>query len=260
MDQNPIWQQRTSAPYARKVTPKIEPLPFQAREAINVLRGNIQLSGYNLKTVAVTSALAHEGKSSTAFRLAKSLASMDKKTVFLDCDIRNSTTLSRYHIQQKTVGLSEYLCGRIHLADIIYQTDDAYLDLVFTGAIAPNPSELISGPMFEKLLAHLRDTYDYVIVDTPPINPVIDGTLIAKQCDGTILVVECGTTEREQAVRAKRQLEYANIKILGVVMNKVGAHGGYGYGYGYGYGHKYGYGYGEDKKKSSKMPKKNSKR
>ena len=92
--------------------------------------------------------------------------------------------------------------------------------------------------MFRKMMEYVRANYDYVIVDTPPVNPVIDGTLIAKQCDGTILVVESGLTEREQVVRAKRQLDYAGVKLLGSVLNKVGTpKSGYGYGYGYGYGH-----------------------
>ena len=87
-----------------------------------------------------------------------------------------------------------------------------------------------------------RHNYEYVILDTPPVNLVVDGLLVAKQCDGTILVVESGNTERAQAEKAKQQLLYAGIKILGVVLNKAGAEGGR-YGYGYGYGH-YGYGYG----------------
>lgn len=188
MEQRQVFQQRISG--IRRVKPEVKELPFQVKEAVNVLRGNIQLSGYDLKTIAITSAQAHEGKSSIAFHLARALASLDKKTLYLDCDIRNSTTLSRYGIQQKVEGLSEFLCGRTPLFDIIYRTDDRFMDMIFTGAIAPNPSELISGPMFARMMEYVRENYDYVIVDTPPVNPVIDGTLIARQCDGTILVVE----------------------------------------------------------------------
>lgn len=224
-------------PMERMVIPQIVSQPFQAREAINVLRGNIQMSGFDLRVIAITSALAKEGKSSVAFRLAKSFASLNKRTLYLDCDIRNSTTLSRYKIQQRTLGLSEFLCGRIGLPDVIYRTDDRWMDMIFAGTTSPNPSELISGPLFSQLIAYARERYEYVIVDTPPINPVIDGTLIAKHCDGAILVVESGVTERIQAIRAKRQLEYADVKVLGAVLNKVGTKKSrYGYGYGYGYG------------------------
>lgn len=222
----------------KKVELQVEPLPFQAREAINVLRGNIQLSGYDVKTIAVTSAQEHEGKSSVAFRLAKSMAGLARKTLYLDCDIRNSMTLSRYHVQQKVAGLSEFLCRQAAIGDVLCRTDDEYMDVLFAGAVAPNPSELFSGEIFEKLLKFLRMKYDFVIVDTPPINPVIDGVLIARQCDGTVLVVESGRSERAQVIHAKQQLEYAEIKILGVILNKSGGNGKYGYGrYGYGYGY-----------------------
>ena len=227
------------------VKPVLSRLPFRVNEAINILRGNIQMSGYRLKAIAVTSARAHEGKSSIAFRLAKSMAALDKKVLYLDCDIRNSRIQERYQIEGEYKGLSEYLCGKSQLEEIVYHTDDKWMDMIFAGAVAPNPSELISGSLFGDLMSFGRHNYDYVILDTPPVNLVVDGLLVAKQCDGTILVVESGSTERAQAEKAKQQLQYAGIKILGAVLNKAGAEGGrYGYGYGYGkYG--YGYGYGE---------------
>ena len=214
------------------VKPVLPKLPFRVNEAINI-RGNIQMSGYRLKAIAVTSAGAHEGKSSTAFRLAKSMAALDKRVLYLDCDIRNSKIQKRYQIEGEYRGVSEYLCGKSQLEE---------MDMVFAGAVAPNPSELISGSLFGDLMSFGRHNYEYVILDTPPVNLVVDGLLVAKQCDGTILVVESGNTERAQAEKAKQQLLYAGIKILGVVLNKAGAEGGR-YGYGYGYGH-YGYGYG----------------
>ncbi|MCD8348769.1 MAG: CpsD/CapB family tyrosine-protein kinase [Lachnospiraceae bacterium] len=245
---------RDMAKVENVVIPDAEKLPYLAREAINILRGNIQLSGYDLKTIAITSTYANEGKSSISFWLAKSMASLKKKTLYLDCDIRNSITVSRYNIQQKLIGLSEFLCGQAALLDVIYRTDDEYFDMIFTGALAPNPSELLSSRLFGKMMDYLRGKYDYVIVDVPPLLPVIDGTLVAKQCDGTIMVVECSETDRNEAIKAKRQLEYAGIHVLGAVLNKVGAKGHhYGYGYGkYGYGRygkygKYGYGYGYGK-------------
>lgn len=184
-----MYNSRVGMNNMRIVTPQLQELPFQAREAINVLRGNIQLSGYDLKTIAITSALAHEGKSSMAFRLAKSLAGLGKRVLYLDCDIRNSMTMSRYHIEERILGLSEYLCGRANVEDIIYRTDDQWMDIIFTGAVAPNPSELLSSARFGELLDVLRNHYEYVIVDTPPINLVIDGPMIAKQCDGTVLEI-----------------------------------------------------------------------
>ena len=207
------------------------------REAINKLRGNIQLSGYDLKVVAITSAVAHEGKSNTAFRLAESFANLKKRTLFLDCDIRNSHMTVRYKAVGDVKGLSEFLSGQAKLVDIDYKTSNPYLDIVFAGKTAPNPSELFSGPLFKQLLDFLKKNYAYVIVDTPPVCGVIDGVLIAKECDGTVLVVESGVTDRRQSIKAKQQLDYAGVKVLGAVLNKVGTRqSGYGYGYGYGYG------------------------
>lgn len=244
-----IRENRPMGQQKEVIKPVLSKVHFAVNEAINVLRGNVQLSGNNIRAVAVTSSLAHEGKSSMAFRLAKSMASLEKRVLYLDGDIRNSTTQIRYEIMGDKVGLSEYLCGKASKEKIIYHTDDQWLDMIFTGAKAPNPSALVSGPLFQELMQFLKSIYDYVIVDTPPLNVVIDGLLIAKQCDGTVLVVESGITERAQAEKARRQMEYAGINILGAVVNKVRMNErryGYGYGYGYGkYGYGYGYGYGE---------------
>lgn len=230
----------TEAGHREIIHLEMKELPFRVNEALNVLRGNIQMSGYNVKAIAVTSALAHEGKSSIAFRLARSMAALNKRVLYLDCDIRNSTTARRYSITGSHEGLSEYLCGKVRREAIIYHTEDPWMDMIFTGAKAPNPSELISGRLFRELMDSVRQTYDYVIADTPPLNVVIDGLLVAKHCDGAILVVESGLTERAQAEKARRQLEYADIRILGAVLNKADVTR-HRYGYGYGYGYSYGY-------------------
>lgn len=250
-----IRENRPMGQQKEVIKPVLSKVPFAVNEAINVLRGNVQLSGNNIRAVAVTSSLAHEGKSSMAFRLAKSMAGLEKRVLYLDGDIRNSTTQIRYEIMGDKVGLSEYLCGEASKEKIIYHTDDQWLDMIFTGAKAPNPSALVSGPLFQELMQFLKSIYDYVIVDTPPLNVVIDGLLIAKQCDGTVLVVESGITERAQAEKARRQMEYAGINILGAVVNKVRMNERrYGYGYGYGYGN-YGYGYGYGEKESGQKGK-----
>lgn len=228
------------------VKPQISEVPHQVNEALNILRGNIEMSGYNLKVITVTSARSHEGKSSIAFRLAKNLAGLKKKVLYIDGDIRNSRVMLRYGIQGEYRGLSEYLCGRVPKERIIYHTNDPWMDMVFTGATAPDPSVLFSGGMFKEFISYARELYEWVIVDTPPLNAVIDGLLIAKQCDGAILVVESGLTERAQAEKARKQLLYADVPILGAVLNKVHMKR-HSYGYGYGYE----YGYGEKKEKQS---------
>lgn len=225
----------------KTITPRISSLDFHTKEAINILRGNIQMAGYNVKAIAFTSAKAHEGKSSLSFRLAKSLAALNKKVIYLDCDIRNSKIKKRYGIVEKTEGLSEFLCGQLTMEEVIFSTDDSCFDIIFAGKYAPNPSELLSGELFHHLMQSLKSRYDYVIVDTPPANLVIDAVLVAKECDSTIIVVESGYTDRREALRLKGILENAEIKVLGVVLNKIiFSKKRYGYGrYGY---KKYGYG------------------
>lgn len=176
------------------VYPQIADLPYAAQEAVNILRGNLQLSGKGIQAIAVTSASKEEGKSSVAIQLTKSFAALNKAVVYVDCDIRKSKTLRRYQINEQVVGLTEYLSGNCRLENIVYRTDNPNMDMVFTGAAAPNPSELLSDTMFEQFLEILKANYDYVIVDTPPINAVIDGAIVAKSCDGTVMVLEQGVT------------------------------------------------------------------
>lgn len=231
----------------RNVNIIVPKLNFEIRESINMLRGNIQMAGRDVQAVAFTSSHEDEGKSYISFLLADSLSVLEKKVVFLDCDIRNSKIKADYGVTEKTVGLSEYLCGYIEEDELIYHTENPYLDVIFSGAKSPNPSELLSGEQFKTLIDSLRKQYDYVILDTPPSNLVVDATLVAQHCDATIIVVECAATDRRDAIYVKNKLESFGIKIMGVVMNKTsvgkGRYGKYGkYGYGrYGYG-KYGYG------------------
>lgn len=221
-------------------------LNFRSREAINLLRENIQMAGFDVKMIAFTSPNAHEGKSTISFYLACSLIKLNKKVLFLDCDIRNSNIKKNFHIRQNTVGLSEYLCGQISINDIIYQVKDSGLHMIFSGKAAPNPSELLSNELFLTLLDVLKENYEYVIVDTPPLNIVVDALIVSRKCDSTIIVVEAGETNRKDAINAQKRLEEAGVRIMGIVMNKSqytgNSYGKYGYGSRrYGQYGKYGY-------------------
>ena len=223
----------------RIVYPKMKKKGFKMKEAINSLRGNIQMAGYNVKAIAITSANAGEGKSRISFELANSLADLNKRTLYLDCDIRKSKTKERYGIVQKTDGLSEFLCGQVSKEDIIYKTDKACMDIIFSGKREPNPSELLSEELFKNLISELKSEYDYIIVDTPPADLVIDAQLISRYCDTVLLVVRSAVTDRRAAIRVKSHFESLGIKIMGVVLNRISYKAGYGYGkYGY---RKYGY-------------------
>lgn len=230
-------------------------LSFQTSEAFKMLRANIQFSGYGLRAISVTSCNANEGKSFVAFELAKSLAELGKRTLFLDCDIRNSKMQTRLGVKSGMPGLTDFLVGEAQIGDILCKvTNVPKLHIIFAGAVSPNPSELLSSSLFGNLCDVLKKNYDYIIMDTAPLGAVIDAAVIGKQCDGTVLVIEAAGTDRKQAQRVKGRLEAAGIRILGVVLNKAGA-GGSAYDYkkyGYGYGDYYGYGEKESRKEKKR--------
>lgn len=190
-------------------------------EAIKTLRTNIQFSGIDIKTIVVTSCYPNEGKSDVTFQLALEIGKMGKKVLVVDADIRKSAYVSRYQIKERISGLSQYLSGQRREADIIYRTNFEGVDMIFAGPTAPNPSELLEQESFSQLLGSLREKYDYVLIDTPPIGSLIDAAIAAKQCDGAILVIESGTVSRRTALKAKEQLEMSGCRLLGAVLNKV---------------------------------------
>ena len=210
-------------------------------EAIKTLRTNIQLSGQSIKTILVTSCYPNEGKSDVAFQLAVEIGKMGKRVLIIDADIRKSSYIKRYQIKQKTNGLSQYLSGQVALEEVIYSTNYRNLEIIFSGPYAPNPSELLEQGRFSRLIEETRKTYDYVLIDTPPIISMSDAAIAAKQCDGAILVIESGFVGYRAAQKAIKQLEKSGTHMLGAVLNKVDARKEKYYSY-YSYGSKYGYG------------------
>ena len=197
--------------------------------------------------IMITSTVPEEGKSNISLEIAASLAQIGKKVLLIDGDIRRSTFASKYHVDQMVPGLSQYLSGQCQLEEMICQTETDGMDIIFSGPYAPNPAELLEEPALDKLLLWCRENYDYVIVDTPPINSVIDGAVIAPKCDGVILVTASGAVSYKLVQKAKSQLDKTGCRILGVVLNKVDTgKGGYYYNKYGGYYKRYGGYYGKD--------------
>lgn len=190
-------------------------------EAIKTLRTNIQFTGTEVKSIVITSCYPNEGKSDVVFQLALEIGKMGKKVLVLDADIRKSSYISRFQVKQKTAGLSQYLSGQSGLQDIVYSTNFRDVDIIFAGPPAPNPSELLAQESFASLVHTMRGKYDYVLVDTPPVGSLTDAAVVARQCDGAILVVESDLVSRWVALKAKQQLEMSGCHILGAVLNKV---------------------------------------
>ena len=214
---------------------KKKKLDFKTNEAYKTLRTNISFSGNDIRVIALTSSLPNEGKSAVSFNLADSLAEDGKKVLYMDADIRKSVTIARYGVDIETKGLSHYLSGQCEWEEVVYETNIPNFSIIFTGQTAPNPSELLGSMRFKTLITLMREKYDYVIIDCPPLGSVIDAAIVAKECDGAIIVIETDNVSYKVVQRVKKQLEQSGCKILGAVLNKVEM-GGKGYGY-YGKGY-----------------------
>ena len=190
-------------------------------ESIKTLRTNIQFSSKQVKTILITSCYQNEGKSDIAFTLSVEMGKAGKKVLLIDADIRKSTFIRRYGIKGEVKGLSQYLSGQIDAGNIIYKTNYENVDMIFSGPVAPNPSELLEEEAFRELLEEVRACYDYIIIDTPPVGSVIDAAIIAKESDGAVLVIESERVSYKVAQKSMEQLEKTGCKILGAVLNKV---------------------------------------
>ncbi|MBE5965884.1 MAG: polysaccharide biosynthesis tyrosine autokinase [Lachnospiraceae bacterium] len=200
---------------------KLNDLDFQSNESYKALRTNIQFCGSDVKLLCFTSCLPDEGKSNVSFRLAASFAESGKRVIYVDADLRRSVTIGRYKPDQAVHGLTHFLSGMIPLEEILYETNVMNLDMIFTGPVPPNPSELLGSELFIKLIEMLREGYDYVIIDTPPLGNVIDSAIVAEHCDGVILVIEANAISYKLAQKVKKQLEKGGSRLLGAVLNKV---------------------------------------
>ena len=218
----------------------LETLDYFTKEAYNSLRTNLRFSGADIVSVFVTSCQPNEGKSSISFELARSLAEDGKRVILVDMDLRKSVMVGKRQIttadKKELKGVSHYLSGQAELPHVIYKTNVKNLEIIFSGPMSPNPTELIGGTRFEKMMKYLRETYDAVIVDTPPLGTVVDAALVAPHCDGAILLVQSNTVSYRFAQSVVRQIEASGCRMLGVVLNKAetgrpGYYKGYGYGY-----------------------------
>lgn len=190
-------------------------------EAMKILRTNVLFSSKEVKVILLTSCYPNEGKSDIAFHLAAEMGNAGKKVLLLDADIRKSTYIRRYSVNQNIQGLSQYLSGQVDRQWITYHTNFQNLDMIFAGPLAPNPSELLGDRSFGELLEEKRQEYDYIFIDTPPVGTMIDAAVVAEKCDGAILVIESDLVSYKVAQKVKEQLERSGCKILGAVLNKV---------------------------------------
>ena len=219
---------------------------FYVQEAYKTLRTNIRfsLSGANCKKFCVTSALAGEGKSITILNLAISFAQSGQKVLLIDGDLRRPNQ-ARLLVEKQSPGLSNVLAGLCSADDAIRKNVYPNLDVLFSGEIPPNPSELLGNPRMAQLIKDVEDRYDYILMDTPPVDIVSDSCIVANTLEGVLFLVRQNRTEKDAVARGVKQLELSGAKLMGFVLNGIEPDGGAGrysrkkYKYGYRYTYYY---------------------
>lgn len=194
------------------------------------------------KVVYVTSSIKGEGKTFVSMNLALTIANPKKKVVIIGADIRNPQ-LQRYSTNSRRLeGLTEYLHSDIDLTTIIHNSENnPYCDIIFSGSIPPNPTDLLTNGKFEQIISELREMYDYIIVDTAPILLVTDTMLITQYSDVILYVTRSEYSDKSLIEHVENTKEFSKISNVGFVLNDVAKEN-------FGYGNKNGYGYGEHEK------------
>lgn len=203
-------------------------MSFAVTEAYKLLRANIMFSFSDEgvgHVIGITSSLQAEGKSSTACNTAYVLAESGAKVLLMDADLRKPTIASKLGLA-KAPGLTNLLVARGDYKELLQHNSMVPgMDVLTSGDIPPNPSELLSSNRMSKLMKELTEHYDYVIVDLPPVNVVSDAIAMSKVLDGVIMVVRSGVSEQRMLSEALRQLKLVNVRIMGFVFrdNEVGS-------------------------------------
>lgn len=237
----------------------------QVAEAFRAIRTGIHFSSLSKKkqVLLVTSTFPGEGKSTISANLACIFAQTGAPVVIIDCDLRRSTLHEKFGLR-KEPGLTNLLAGDAPFEQVVCSTPIPNLDFISAGATPPNPSELLGSQQMADLVAGLRNTYDIILIDAPPVLAVTDAPLLTAVADIAMVVIEAGRVPLKAARQMRETLEGVNAPVVGMIVNDKSGKGREGYGYGYyggkygyyGYGY-YGYGYHEEKpepKKGSRMP------
>jgi capsular exopolysaccharide synthesis family protein len=205
LQRNLITQENKSSPIA---------------EQYRTVRTNIEFSAVDreIKTILVTSAGPAEGKSTTAANLAVVMAQNGQSVLIVDADLRKPTAHYTFGVPNMT-GLTNVLTKQGSLEELAQETKIENLSVLSCGPIPPNPAELLSSRMMGLVLERAKELFDVIILDAPPVMALADAQILASKCDGTVLVVSSGKTEREEVKKAKVQLENSKAKILGAILN-----------------------------------------
>jgi capsular exopolysaccharide synthesis family protein len=206
-------------------------------ESFRNIRTNLQFMANEKyhNVIAVTSTIAGEGKTTVSVNLGAILSMSGKKTVILNLDMRKPTLHKKFDLPVGQ-GLSSLLAERTTLSEVIQKTKYENLDVITSGPVPPNPSELIQGVLMQKILEKLKEVYDVIILDTPPVGLVTDARVLMDYADISIYVFMAGYSKKEFIANLKRISQHKTLNKAGIVLNGIKRENiGYGYGYGYGY-------------------------
>ncbi|MFD1772539.1 CpsD/CapB family tyrosine-protein kinase [Paenibacillus rhizophilus] len=203
-------------------------------EAFRALRTNIDFSSVDdkIQVIMVTSSGPEEGKSTVTANLAAAYAQADKKVVLIDADMRKPTGHRTFSLSNR-YGLSSLLSQQANLDEVIQGSEVPNLSIITSGPIPPNPAEMLASNRMSAVLQELRQRFDIILIDTPPLLAVTDAQIMATKSDGVIMVVSYGRVKRDIAVKAKANLDRVGCRVLGVVMNNVKRKASEGYYYYY---------------------------
>ena len=186
-----------------------------------------------MKIIVITSANPNEGKSEVSINLTAALAQQGKKVILIDADMRKPTQHKLIDKRNNT-GLSKLILGEISEDAVSHlNVNDVEFDVLTSGPVPPNPSEMLVSSTMEDILNSCIDNYDYIIVDTPPLLAATDAQIMARIADATLLVVDMQISKRKQIIEAKKRLNNVGARLLGVVANKLELHENSYYQYNY---------------------------
>jgi capsular exopolysaccharide synthesis family protein len=212
-----------------------------AKEAYQNLRTALLFSRRKDRghVVLVTGAAPGEGKTTTLLQLGRRLADAQERTVVIDCDLRKANLHTRLNVSREP-GFTDYFLRPVELMTLVRSTRYANLSIIPAGALPPNPPALIAREEFETALEQLRQSFQWILIDSPPVAAVTDALLLARQADSTVLVVQQNRVDRAVVKRAVASLRKVTPRVVGAVLNAVDVKSKGYYGYGYGYGYSYG--------------------
>lgn len=196
-------------------------MPFSYVEAYKSLRTNVKFIAATEKanSFVITSAFQMEGKSNVAVNLAITLAEEGKSVVLVDCDLRRPKIHQLFKLNTHGKGITTVLSGESKINEVLFQCDRLSVDVLPVGTIPPNPTELLSSESMAQMIKTLKETYDYVIIDTPPVSVVTDAAIIGSMVDGAFLVVRSDYVAVDTVRTAKKKLDDVHVRTYGVILS-----------------------------------------